>query len=51
MPKCASENCNKETNQSFGFGDRIYFYCEDHKAELYELVTRKAPKPTPKPKS
>jgi hypothetical protein len=41
--------CGVPTNTSFGFGGRIYYYCEAHKDQLFERVTGKKPKPT-KPK-
>jgi len=46
--KC--EICGKATNLSFSFGGKIYYYCEQHKEELYRRVTGKTPKKPAKPK-
>jgi hypothetical protein len=44
------EECGRDTNESFGFGSGIYYFCAEHKGELFKQVTGKWPKPAPKPK-
>ena len=36
--------CGEPTNQSFGFGNTAYYYCDTHKDELFERVTGRKPK-------
>jgi hypothetical protein len=45
--KCAI--CDTPTNTSFAIGLRIYYFCGQHKDELFARVTGKAPKKKPKP--
>jgi hypothetical protein len=43
------EICGVPTNVSFKFAGRLHYFCPAHEDELFEQVTGRAPKQTPKP--
>jgi len=44
----AREICGVPTNLSFEFAGKLHYFCTAHENELFEKVTGRAPKQTPK---